>query len=150
MVAFPWVVIVHMLLPSNSREFNRDSDTIMVMLLISFCRWWYTQGWLQLIQGVPTRIQGVSDDFSVGQILKTLFAPWRRIITYPGRTIQERFRAWTDNMFSRVVGFFVRLLVIMAAVIVITFITVVSIIEVILWPLLPLMIPGGLIAGVLL
>lgn len=122
----------------------------MVMLLISFCSWWYGQGWLQLIRNLPLRIQGVSDDFSVGQIMKTLFAPWRRIITYPGSSIQERFRAWADNMFSRVIGFFVRLFVLIAALAVTALVIVGSIIEIILWPLLPLAIPGGIIIGALL
>lgn len=88
--------------------------------------------------------------FSVRQLLRTLFAPWRKIISYPGRSLQDRFRAWLDNMFSRLVGFVVRVSVLMAAVVTIIAVSILTMLELVLWPLLPLAIPGCLILGAVL
>jgi hypothetical protein len=121
----------------------------MVMLLVSFFSWWYGKGWEQVARSFVERQHAVSDAFSILQLLKTLFAPWRRIITYPGRSLPERFRAWGDNMFSRVVGFVVRLLVLGAAGITLVVVGVLTILEILIWPLLPPAIPILLIAGFL-
>jgi hypothetical protein len=119
------------------------------MLLVSFFSWWYGKGWEQVARSFTARQRAVSNAFSIIQLLKTLFAPWRRIITYPGRSLPERFRAWGDNMFSRVIGFVVRLLVLGAACIALLVIGVLTIIEIIIWPLLPPAIPILLITGFL-
>lgn len=123
---------------------------MVVMLVLSFFSWWYGHGWAQVAANVRTRLQGISDAFSVGQLLRTLFAPWRRIITYPGSSLAERFRAWGDNLFSRIVGFIVRLIVLLAALVIVLLTAVYSLIELVLWPLLPVAIPGCLIAGLVL
>ena len=96
------------------------------------------------------RLTGVAEIFSVGQLLRTLFAPWRRIITYPGASLADKWHAWGDNMVSRVIGFVVRIFVIFAALVTIAAIAVLTAIEIVVWPLLPLAIPGCLIAGLAL
>src|SRR4051812_6310018 len=82
---------------------------MVVMLALSFFSWWYGRGWREVAGSFRPRLKGIADSFSVGQLLPTLFAPWRRIITQPGRSLEERWRAWADNMFSRVIGFAIRL-----------------------------------------
>lgn len=123
---------------------------MLVMLALSFFSWWYGHGWAQVAASLQSRITGVANGFSVGQLLKTLFAPWRRIISYPGASLGDKMRAWGDNVFSRIVGFVVRLLVLFAALLTVIIVMVVSLIELVVWPLLPLAIPGCLIAGLVL
>ena|SRR5579884_1497971 len=120
---------------------------MVVMLVLSFFSWWYGQGWKKVVDSFAQRQQAVASIFSVTQLMRTLFAPWRRIITYPGASLQEKFRAWSDNLFSRVIGFFVRLLVLLAALVSVLVIAVLSALEIIIWPLLPLTVPGFLVAG---
>jgi hypothetical protein len=122
----------------------------MAMLIMSFFSWWYVRGWQQVALNFEPRLKGVADTFSVHQLLRTLFAPWRRIITYPGASLDERFRAWGDNLFSRMVGFVVRLFVLLAALLTLVLVALLSIIELVIWPLLPVAIPGCLIAGLVL
>ena len=117
------------------------------MLLASFFSWWYGRGWREVLTGFGGRIRGVAATFSVDQLLKTLFAPWRRIISYGGDAFADRVRAWFDNIFSRAVGFVVRLIVLFTALIVIVAVTVFTLIEIIIWPLLPLAVPILIIAG---
>lgn len=122
---------------------------MLVMLVVAFFSWWYGRGWLEVAKSIGPRMSGVAYTFSVSQLLRTLFAPWRRIITYPGSTLGERLRAWGDNVFSRAVGFVVRLIVLFAALLALVFTLIISVIEVIVWPLLPPAVPVLLILGVL-
>lgn len=121
----------------------------MAMLILSFFSWWYGRGWQQVALGFGPRLGWVSDAFSARQLLRTLFEPWRRIITYPGASLEERFRAWFDNLFSRMVGFVVRLFVLLAALATLVAMALLTALEVVVWPLLPVALPGCLIAGLL-
>jgi hypothetical protein len=121
----------------------------MVMFVVSLFSWWYSAGWRQVLASFDKRLMAVASAFSVKQLLKTLFAPWRRIITYPGASLAEKFHAWGDNVFSRTIGFFVRLIVLFAALLITFFVSLVTLLEVIIWPLLPFGVIGFLIAGVI-
>jgi hypothetical protein len=116
-------------------------------MFIAFFSWWYGNGWQQVVNSFKPRIRTIAENFSVRQLLRTLFAPWRRIITQPGRSLEARFRAAIDNAFSRCVGFVVRLGVLLAALVCVVVVVLLSLIEIIVWPLLPLAVPGFIIAG---
>jgi hypothetical protein len=116
-------------------------------MLIAFFSWWYGNGWQQVVNSFKSRLRSVAETFSVRQLLRTLFSPWKRIITPPGRSLEARFHAAADNAFSRCIGFIVRLGVLVAAVVCMLVIVVLSIIEIIVWPLLPLAVPGFIIIG---
>jgi hypothetical protein len=117
------------------------------MLVLSFFSWWYGRGWKQVFDNFGPRLQKVADSFSIRQLLPTLFAPWRRIITPPGRSLEAKLRAWADNMFSRVIGFVVRLFVLIGAALTIVIIGALTVIEVVAWPLLPVAIPVLIVLG---
>jgi hypothetical protein len=116
-------------------------------MFIAFFSWWYGNGWQRVMRSFRPRIQAIAESFSVKQLLRTLFAPWKRIITQPGRSLEGRLRASADNAFSRCIGFVVRSGVLLAGFVSILVIAALSIIEIIVWPLLPLAIPGFIIAG---
>ncbi|HET7059850.1 MAG TPA: hypothetical protein VFH99_00820 [Candidatus Saccharimonadales bacterium] len=118
------------------------------MLVVAFFSWWYGRGWRDVAVNIGPRLQGVAASFSVTQLLRTLFQPWRRIITYPGDSLAEKFRAWGDNVFSRAIGFVVRLLVLFAALVIMIFTLVFSVVEVVVWPLLPPAVPVLIVLGI--
>jgi hypothetical protein len=120
---------------------------MLVMFIMAFFAWWYGKGWQQVFSSLTPRLRSVSSTFSVTQLSKTLFAPWRRIVTYPGSSLAEKFHALGDNLFSRVIGFIVRLLVLIAAFFTLVAVGVVTIVEIIVWPLLPFGVVGFIIAG---
>lgn len=120
------------------------------MLMLSFFSWWYGRGWKTVFGSLRPRLRAVANNFSVAQLLRTLFQPWRRIISYPGASLQAKMQAKLDNLVSRAIGFVVRLGVLIGAVFAFIFVALFTILEVILWPLLPLAIPGCLIAGLIL
>lgn len=121
----------------------------MVMLVGDFLTWWYGRGWKAVFDSFGPRIQGVQDMFSVRQLLRTLFEPWRRIISYPGDSFAEKFRAWGDNMVSRAVGFTVRCMMLLASVVTSAAIFAFTVVEMVAWPLLPVVIPLLLLWGLL-
>ncbi|MGH7240180.1 MAG: hypothetical protein ACREHG_08995 [Candidatus Saccharimonadales bacterium] len=120
------------------------------MFIVSFLRWWYGTGWANVLSGLRTHAEGVLDAFSMPQLSRTMFAPWRRIISYPGAGLDARIKAWADNLFSRTIGFVVRLLVLLTACLTLSLVILVSLLEFVLWPLLPPAAIGCLIAGVLI
>jgi len=77
-------------------------------------------------------------EFSIPVLLRNLFAPWKQIITVPGKSIDEKFRATMDNLVSRTIGFFVRLLTLVAAAVIIGLSAALSLIIALAWPLVPL------------
>ena len=103
-----------------------------------------------MARGFGPRLRGVMNAFSVRQLLRTLFAPWRRIITYPGASLEDRFRAWGDNLFSRVIGLVVRLFVLFAAAVTLALVALLNAAELVIWPLLPVAIPGCIVAGLII
>jgi len=118
------------------------------MLAFELFTWWYGQGWAQLSKNVRHRIVGTSNMFSVPILIQTLFSPWKRIITYPGASIDAKLRAFGDNMVSRAVGFTVRVLVLLAAAIMLLIVSIAAIIEVVAWPLVPIMALILLVKGI--
>lgn len=118
------------------------------MLFKQFLVWWYADGWLAVAESLGRRTRGLNEAFSVKALLRTLFAPWRRIISYPGASLQAKFQASMDNLFSRVVGFVVRIFVLLAAGLALVFITLATLVETPAWPLLPLAVIGFIIMAI--
>ncbi|HEY5442568.1 MAG TPA: hypothetical protein VIJ68_03455 [Candidatus Saccharimonadales bacterium] len=119
-------------------------------MLGAFFSWWYGRGWNMVATSFKPRLRAVADGFSTRQLLKTWFAPWRRITTEPGSSIEDHWRAGVDNLFSRLVGFVVRSFVLFAAAVCLAAVAGLTAAEAIAWPLLPLAVPGCLIAGLLI
>lgn len=121
----------------------------MLMVFIELFRWWYAEGWALLINKLGHRLRNIWYVFSVPTLLKTLFAPWRRIITYPGKGFGPMMRALVDNLISRLIGFIVRTMVIIAATIGFIMTAVIGLACVVVWPFVPLAIIGFIIRGVM-
>lgn len=117
------------------------------MMILELFRWWYGQGWRLVFQHAGQRLVNIGNDFSVGTLLRTLFAPWRRIMTYPGSGLDAHLRAMVDNLVSRCVGFFVRMSVLIAVIILGIVVLLVGVIQVIVWPLIPLVIIAAPLKG---
>lgn len=82
-----------------------------MLLALSLLRWWYGDGWRKRAQIVAGRLEGVIDYFSVDLLLKTLFAPYRQISA--GRVdgpLGVQLRVMLDKLFSRVIGAFIRVI----------------------------------------
>lgn len=104
---------------------------------------------MQLLHDTRRRVRQTAQMFSVTTLLRTLFAPWRRIVTYPGAGLAAHLRAMSDNLVSRMVGFTVRLFVLTAAIITLFLVAVVALVEIVAWPLVPLVAVVAVVKGLL-
>lgn len=118
-------------------------------MLFEFFAWWYGPGWVQAWRDSLVWTQKVQRAFSVDVLLKTLFSPWKRIVSLPGRSLDEKFRAAIDNLVSRVIGFFVRLMVLIVAFVMMAATLVAGVALAALWPLVPFIGIGLIIWGIL-
>ena len=114
-------------------------------MFFELLKWWYGSGWLGAWNNVGSSVKKVQLTFAIPVLVRNLFAPWKQIITVPGRSLDEKFRASIDNLVSRAVGFFIRLATLIAASAVITLSAVFGLAVAIVWPLLPLLLIYSLI-----
>jgi hypothetical protein len=116
-------------------------------MLLEMLRWWYGPGWILAFRRIGIRTKNVSLAFSTPTLLKTLFAPWKRI-QYSGKSFDAKIQALVDNLVSRVVGFTVRLGVLIASLIMISGSAILGVIIVLIWPLVPLLIIYCIMKGI--
>ena len=111
------------------------------MLFVSLLRWWYGLGWLDQAKLVRDRFDRTADFFSIELSLRTLFKPYRQIDAEGVRNapLSVVLRAWFDQMFSRVFGAVIRLIMIMVGSIAILFEAAIGGIRLALWPAVPLL-----------
>lgn len=117
----------------------------MVFELLS---WWYGPGWVEAIKRIYRWARGISLALSAGQLLKSLFEPWRRIVSVGGRSLDVKIKNFFDNLVSRAVGASVRLLVLIAAGAAMIAAVIFGIFVAIAWPLVPLLIIYSLYKGI--
>jgi hypothetical protein len=111
----------------------------MLMLLFSMLGWWYTRGWAWLARHMLlTRNKRIAEFFSVADLLKTMFAPFRQdSIDTKNAPISLKLQALGGNLISRIFGFIIRLILIISGLVLIVVNTVIGLELLIVWPLLP-------------
>jgi hypothetical protein len=109
-------------------------------------RWWYLDEWKDQAAKARLAFLKVADYFSIGLLIRTLFAPFRQIsANEAGRTLDEKMQVAVDKGISRLIGFVVRSLTIIAGLIVLAGLAIISGVRLIIWPLLPVMPAVGLV-----
>ena len=109
------------------------------MLILGLISWWYLDGFKLFFLKLWAKLGDTADLFSIGSLLKTLFAPYRQIsANASGVSIDDKFFALIDRMVSRLVGGVARLGIITVGIIVLLIQLIGSIFSLMLWPLMPL------------
>lgn len=108
----------------------------ILMAIIVMLGWWYSQGWLWIIDITRQRLQTISRTFAVTILLKTWFAPWKQI--YEPSTFRNFFRIAVDNAVSRFIGGIVRTIILFWALILSILVLAVGVVSIVIWPLLPI------------
>jgi len=117
------------------------------MFLVGILSWWYGRGWLGQWRRVSGRWRATVEYFSIGQLMATLFAPFRQISASPANAANPvtAIKALFDQLVSRVVGGFVRFFTIIAGCIVITLQVIYESVIMIFWWLIPALPIAGFI-----
>lgn len=116
------------------------------MLIVGLLSWWYSAGWAQRVALISQRFASTLDYFSPGILISTWFAPFRQISA--GRvqgSLEVKWRAFVDRLISRVIGGLIRTVLLITAVVMLIFQSLVAAVELLLWALLPLMPLVGLV-----
>lgn len=110
------------------------------MFLVDLFGWWYGRGWswaLRLL--LVERNLKILRFFSVGDLLKTLFAPFRQdVVSLRGSSFGIKLQAFGMNIIARFFGFGVRSVLIFLGILITLINTLISSIMLVGWPLLPL------------
>ena len=110
-------------------------------MLMAFISWWYSKGWALKAEKILDSSERSVDYFSLGILVKTWFSPFHQIDAgkFSNASLEIRMRKFFDRSFSRVFGGFLRTLVMLIGIIVISFKVVVGIITLIIWPIVPIL-----------
>lgn len=117
-----------------------------VMLIVGLIRWWYIDGWLGQLQKIRDAFARVADRFSIGLLIKTLFAPFRQISSdEQGRDPGSKMAVLLDKLISRVIGGFMRTVMIIVGSVTLCLLAVLSLLRLVVWPLVPVAPVVGLV-----
>jgi hypothetical protein len=100
--------------------------------------WWYSRGWLWILQSTQSRLQTIGKTFAVKMLIQTWFSPWKQIYA-PKPTFATFIRDAVDNAVSRSVGFVVRGAILLCALLLSIFALAFGIFSLLVWPFLPLL-----------
>ena len=120
------------------------------MFLVGIISWWYGRGLQGQIGQIRDRLTATAGYFSIGQLLSTLFSPFRQISAGSvNGAIGAQLRAFFDQTISRIIGAIVRSFTIFAGIFVMAFQSIIEVLVLIVWVLLPLFPVVGLIMFVI-
>lgn len=107
---------------------------------MGFLSWWYTAGWRQRFVLLHQHMSRTADYFSIDLLLRTFFAPFRQISAGKVRgPLGVQLRAFFDNLISRIIGSFVRGLLVVIGSFWIIVAAIVGGIFALLWVVVPLL-----------
>ena len=97
------------------------------MIIFDLLGWWYLEGWRGFGRTLIEKMRGALSFFSLGALLRTLFAPFRQISANEGGAA------------SRLVGAVVRIFLMIVGIVVFVLEAILSVLLMIAWPLVPLL-----------
>ncbi len=116
------------------------------MVIVGLLEWWYSAGFVARLRRLGDRLDRLMDYFSIGLLLRTLFAPFRQISAGQVQgPLPVQMRAWADRQFSRLVGATVRLIMIFAGSLVLGCAAVYALFAALVWLVVPLLPIAGMI-----
>ena len=111
------------------------------MFLVGLISWWYGRGWVGRSNLIASRLGATLEFFSIGQLLGSLFSPYRQISASPSgdSSLGSVFRSFVDQLISRVIGAFVRLFTVLIGIIAITLQSIFEGLVMLVWWFVPIM-----------
>lgn len=111
----------------------------LAQLPLSYIAWHYTVGWTDLIGFWRNIVWFFWHYFSIGLLVRSLFSPYRRMTErrQPGFVPSEVFDRIITNTIMRVVGFVLRLALIVLGVAALLLTSLLGVVSVILWSIAP-------------
>jgi hypothetical protein len=117
---------------------------------LAYIKWHYGQGLRELFGVAGNFLWFITQFFSFKLLLKTLFAPWKRLGEHyeGGLDLKAFASALVVNTLMRVVGFFTKILVLLVGLISYVLVVVFSFFISVIWLLAPAILLGSLVLSV--
>lgn len=111
------------------------------MFLVGLISWWYGRGWVGQWKRIAERFMATLDFFSIGQLLSTLFSPYRQISANDkgNGSFGDAMRSFGDKLISRLIGSFIRFFTILFGLLVIMLQALYEAVIMVAWWFLPLL-----------
>lgn len=110
------------------------------MFVVGLLGWWYSAGWRDRIRMIGERLAKSYDLFSLDLLIKTLFSPFRQISAGKVRgSFAVQIQAFFDRLLSRLIGAFVRTIILIIGSLWITILAIIGLIESLIWLFVPLL-----------
>ena len=111
------------------------------MIIAEMLGCWYSRGWIWIAQQVyVVELKRIFEFFSVSDLLKTLFSPFRQdYIDTTKAPIGIKLQVFGSNLISRMLGAMIRITLISAGLISATLFIIAGFLFVIAWPFIPIM-----------
>lgn len=109
-----------------------------VMFIASLFKWWYFDGWRGHAEIAMARLESALDYFSPLLLITTLFSLFRQ--DGAGRVdgpLEVKFQAFLGRLISRVLGAFIRSIVLVIGLVVIAALAVFSALWLMFWAFIP-------------
>lgn len=108
------------------------------MVIVWALSWWYGTGWKARLLQLREQLIASYDYFSIGLLAKTLFAPYRQISAGSvAGPIGVRWRAFVDRLISRIIGAFVRAILIVVGALWLAIQVLLGAVLLMLWGIMP-------------
>ena len=117
----------------------------MVMFMVDLVSWWYFRGWSIFLSGLKKKLGDTFDTFSIGEMFRTLFKPYRQISAVTDGTA---ISSAIDKLISRFVGMFARLILIIAGIIALILEAIIGLAITVIWPVVPILPVAGILLAV--
>ena len=120
-------------------------------MIVALFSWWYSAGWGSFANKTLEALRNTLDFFSMGTLLKTLFAPFRQISAGSSGAValDDKFRAAMDKLVSRIIGAVVRIFLLLAGAVVFSLQAAGSLLLLIIWPVVPALPVAGIVMTIM-
>lgn len=118
--------------------------------MVDLMQWWYLRGWGIFVDDLKSKLKDTADFFSIGQLLRTFFMPYRQISAgADAETSGSRLNAFFDRLISRVIGAFTRFFIIIFGCVAMFLEIIFGTLLTVAWPLMPLLIIVGIVVSLM-
>jgi len=124
----------------------------IALLLPNYLIWHYSKGLKEMLQIWGNLLYFIIHYFSLPNLFRTLFSPWKRMNEEASRTINPSaiMEHVIFNTLLRIIGFFIRLATIIAGLVVTLFVITSGLAVFAVWLTMPFVLVALFMAGILL
>lgn len=109
-------------------------------MVYGYFLWWYGVGLGQTWELATAILSRIADFFSFNILVKTWVAPWKNdVLRAQNVSLGDQVKIWQQNLISRLVGFFIRTVMIVVCLLLIALTVLLLAVALVIWLALPIL-----------